>query len=99
MADEHLEGLLQRDPGAGETRVEDLAPYGGRCYWCLALPDHQPAKCGRREKPDMSDFDQRKPRRKRKSRSGPKAQASGKSRAQTTRSAEEQEQHQRLEIA
>ena len=35
MAAAHLEGLLHSDPGAGEARVEDLAPYGGRCYWCL----------------------------------------------------------------
>ena len=93
MADNALMALVSAKDEAVEEDAESLEPYGGRCYWCLALaPGHSPAKCGQREKPDMTDFEQRKPHHS-KRRSGAKAKASGKARAQTSRTTAEQKQH------
>ena len=78
-------------PPAEES--EDLAPYGGRCFWCLALdPDHVPSKCAQLQRPDMDDFDQRKPRPLR-SRAPKKRAASVKARTQTSRPDQEQTAH------
>ena len=65
-----------------------LEVYGHRCFWCLTFdPDHPPASCSHRQKPDMSDFASRRPAKTRrvKKRNRPKAQ--------TVRSPAEQKQH------
>ena len=88
MAEEHVLSLMTK------KQDEDLSQFGGRCYWCLQLdPDHLPSKCAHREHVDVSEFEQRKPHMMKKRGSGSKARTSGKARAQTTRSAEEQKQH------
>ena len=77
----------------GETQ-ESLSPYGYRCYWCLAFqPDHVPAKCAQRTMPDMSDFEQRKPKATRGAAAASAAKRKSKARVQTTRSDVEQREH------
>ena len=76
------------------AEVEDLEPYGFRCYWCLAFqPDHAAAKCQQRSMPDMSDFEQRKPKATRGAKKAAKKRKSKLARVQTSRSAPEQVAH------
>jgi len=81
-----------------QTLRTDLGPFAGHCWWCWKcvldpagnrLGEHgHPDGCERRERPDMSDFKQHKPRAG--MRSGVNLKVSAKHRPQTTRTKEEQ---------
>jgi len=84
-----------------QTLRTDLGPFAGHCWWCWKcvldpagnrLGEHgHPDGCERRERPDMSDFKQHKPRAG--MRSGVNLKVSAKHRPQTTRTKEEQKEH------
>ena len=74
----------------GDRDLADVERCGGRCFWCLQLePAHLPSKCPKREMPDMTDFDQRKPRPA----SSTRQKRQGAVRSKTTRNAQEQSAH------
>ena len=79
------------DAEVSKQEAEDRADVelcGNRCFWCLEFGAvHLPSKCPKREMPDMSDFDQRKPRPASSTRQKRKGCS------QTTRTPQEQRAH------
>ena len=51
-----VDGSGAKGPQEGAySLAKMLEPFGGLCWWCLQ-GDHEPAKCAKREEPDMSKF-------------------------------------------
>ena len=83
------------DAEVSKQEAEDRADVelcGNRCFWCLEFGAvHLPSKCPKREMPDVSEFDQRKPRPASSTRQKRKGARS--ERSQTTRTPQEQRTH------
>ena len=78
------------DAEVSKQEAEDRADVelcGNRCFWCLDFGAvHLPSKCPKREMPDMSDFDQRKP-------AFGQTKGARSERSQTTRTPQDQRTH------